>query len=214
MEVMLPTISINPIKQYPVRNDCEGQGYQKSSSEQSSIVKFEQLSTVNIDNCWFPVDLIQARNIILGSSIAQYRGTDFPQPGQFKWPLKFNSYEFTKLDIAPTFSKLNDETKQFVATNKLGESVMWLQSVTPGFFGGATFEIEVLPMQEDDAPLLALRVFGSFDAIEFRKRRHQLCESMLREGHKNLHDVISVFQRRVSGNGWKAVSWRSSIFTQ
>lgn len=212
MEGMLPTI-FNTIKQYPNKNDFAGQEYSESIFDNSSIV--------NIDNDWFTVDLIQATDIILRSSIAQYRDMyaqyrdlDISRPGQFKWPLKYNSYKFTKLDIAPTFSKLNDETNQFVAENKLGESVMWLQSATPGFFSGATFEIEVLPMQEDDSPLLALRIFSSFDTSEFRKRRHQLCESMLREGHKNLYDVISVFQRRVSGNGWKAVSWRSSIFTQ
>lgn len=212
MEGILPTISINTTKQYPIRNDFAGQEYPESTFENSSIV--------NIDNDWFPVDLIEAKNIILRSSttlhssIEQYRDSDISKPRRLEWPLKFSSDKFTKLDIAPSFSKPNDETKQFVSENKLGEAVMWLQSATPGFFSGATFEIEVLPMQEDDSPLLALRIFSSFDAIEFRGRRHQLCESMLQDGHKNLYDVISVFQRRVSGNGWKAVSWRSSIFTQ
>lgn len=149
---------------------------------------------------WFSANLVQAENIILSFSAA------YPMR-RLDWPLELTSFKVTECDLSPILAKFNEETSQFIDAHDLRAGVAWLQAVSPGFFSGATFEIDALPREDGEEGFLALRVFSSFSAEQFRGRRHQLCESMLRAGHRGLYEVLSVFQRRVEPNGWQAFSW-------
>jgi hypothetical protein len=70
--------------------------------------------------------------------------------------------------------------------------IYWLNANTPKFFEGCEFEIT----REGDSCLLALIIYGSFDASEFRRRRQNLCDAMLADNREKLHKIISIFQRR------------------
>jgi hypothetical protein len=79
------------------------------------------------------------------------------------------------------------------------------------FFPGADFEIELLPAEDGEENMLALRIYGSLSASEFRERRHAMCRAMIEADHRRLYEIISMFQRRMRNDGWQAVSWYSSL---
>ncbi len=162
-------------------------------------------SIIEMDDPWsWKGDLVQAKNIT-------QRTIKSFQFGRLEWPLKHARFEFTDFDLAPAFNKLDEETAQFVVDHDLATGVAWLQTVTPRFFGGADFEIDLLPAEDGEGNLLALKVYGAFNSSEFRKRRHRICEEMLAAKHRGLYEVISIFQRRVTSSGWQAFSWYSSL---
>ena len=167
---------------------------------------------LDMDDLWFgKVDLVQAKNIILNFNRVTQRMAKPFQPRRLEWPLRHTLFDLTDFDLAPAFNKLDEETAQFVVEHDLVDGVAWLQATTPRFFDGADFEIELLPADDEEDNLLSLKVYGWFNSSEFRKRRHGMCEAMLLADHRSLYEVISIFQRRVTGSGWQAFSWYSSL---
>lgn len=162
---------------------------------------------LKLDDPWFPtVDLNQAKNIILNSSDVIQGTEGYFRSGRIKWPQEYHFIHLTKTDFAPASNRLTDETSQFVRDHDLIASVMWLQTTTPQFFKSADFEIDLLPTEDDEDNLLGLKVYSTFTASEFRERRHGICEVMLEAGHKDLHRIISIFQRRTQSHGWEIFS--------
>lgn len=152
----------------------------------------------------------ELRSIILNlRSLA--RASMFPLSPEIEWPIATPLLEDTETEISPAFNKLNEEAIEFVEQLSLREGVDWLQVAIPYFFSGADFEIELLPAEEEKENMLAVRVYGSLSASEFRERRHAMCKALREAGHKRLYEVISIFQRRTRNDGWQAVSWYSSL---
>ena len=164
------------------------------------------------DNPWFSEeDLNQLKNTFSSlNRVVHGRGN--PGLSRRSEGLLMNLlFQFTKSEFAPVFNGLEDETAEFVKERGLIESVAWLQTATPRFFGGANFEIDLLPAVDGEDNLLALNVYGAFDAAQFRDRRHRICGAMLEAGHNGLHEVISISQRRTHNSGRQAFSWYSTI---
>lgn len=113
--------------------------------------------------------------------------------------------------VFPAHNILDDDTKGFIENHQLFASIGWLQTAIPDFFPGSDFEIELLPADEEDENLLALRVYCSLSNSVFREKRHAICKAMLDAGHENLFRVISIFQRRMRIDGREAISWYSSL---
>lgn len=117
----------------------------------------------------------------------------------------------TRLGPAPVFLELTEKTRAFVQQRELQQSVAWLKAAAPGYFPGASFDLESVEGEDDSEDALALRVYASFPTTEFSERRHRMCEAMADAGHKQLRDLIGVFQRRIPGRGWQALPWYRSI---
>lgn len=77
--------------------------------------------------------------------------------------------------------------------------VGWLQAAIPRFFGGAAFEIGLMPGEDG---LLSAKVYANLPPQVFRKRRHQMCEAMRAAGRKALYEAVGIFQRRT--DAWKS----------
>jgi len=161
---------------------------------------------------WFrKVDLAQAKNLILNFNVVIQGAPRSSQPQRLEWPLKHALLDLTDFDLAPVLNRLDEETAQFIVDHDLAGGAAWLQSAAPCFFEGADFEVCLLPAEDGETGLLALKVHGAFTSSEFRKRRQRLCRAMLAADHRKLYEAISVFQRRVIGDGWQAFSWYSSL---
>ena len=104
---------------------------------------------------------------------------------------------------------VNEETEEYVEQFSLREGVNWLRRAVPKYFPAADFEIDLLPAEEGEENMLALRVYSSLSASEFREKRHLVCKAMLDADYKNLYNVISIFQRRTRNYGRQALSWYS-----
>jgi hypothetical protein len=76
----------------------------------------------------------------------------------------------------------------------LGQSIIWLNTIVPKHFGDCKFDLEFALGDEDDW-LLNLIIHGTFSVAEFRTRRHAICAEIRNAGHKNLYDIICIFQR-------------------
>ncbi|MBI5723201.1 MAG: hypothetical protein HZA50_04525 [Planctomycetes bacterium] len=148
------------------------------------------------------------RIILYFNSMAQSQHKLFLS-GRLEWLM--DEVQPTDFRLMPPCNKLDEKTVQFVKNHDLSYSVSWLQTATPVFFNGAGFEIDMLPEENEDESLLAIRVFSNFNATEFRDRRHRFCESMLQAGHTRLHELSCIFQRRLDESGWKAFSWYSTL---
>ena len=96
---------------------------------------------------------------------------------------------------------METEATALVRARELQEEVRWLRQAAPEFFSGAEFEIEPLPAEDGEESLLALRVYGSFPAAEFRERAHRLCTAMIEAGQRSLYEAVSIFQRSVPPGG-------------
>ena len=139
----------------------------------------------------------------------------FPSTPEIEWPILAQLLDDTGTEISPACNQLNEETIEFIEERHLREGVDWLQIAIPYFFPGADFEIELLPAEDDgEENMLAVRVYGSLSASEFRRRRHAMCKALIEAGHRRLYEIISIFQRRFHGDGWQAVSWYSSLSTE
>lgn len=119
--------------------------------------------------------------------------------------------ELTGPDPTPALIKLDEETVQFIVERDLTAGVAWLQTAALRFFDGTDFEINLLPTEDGEENLLALKVYGAFSSSEFRGRMHRICEAMLAANHRRLYEFIGIFQRRVTGSGRKAFSRYSSL---
>lgn len=157
------------------------------------------------------VDFVQARNTILNFNTFLRRIGSFEQPERIEWPLNLPPVDRTSFEPALAFSRLDEKTAEFIRDRDLLAGVAWLQMAASHYFDGADFAIELLPAEEAEESLLALKVFGAFDPPSFRQRRRAMCEEMLRAGHKALYEIISVFQRRVLASGRQAFSWYGSL---
>lgn len=113
--------------------------------------------------------------------------------------------------VFPAHKVLDEETRQFIEQRHLHFEMLWLQTVVSDFFPGTDFEIELLPAEDEEEALIALRVYGSLSTSDFRKRRHGICQAMIEAGHERLFEVISIFQRRMHHDGREAISWYSSL---
>ena len=176
--------------------------------------KLEPLSFVlDFDNPWFrQVDLNGARYIMwtnhfIGSTIAYI----MPPSSYITWPIERKFIELTENDIGPTCNEPDEETIEFIKTQNLLESISWLQTTTPRFFPSTDFEIELLPAEDKEEPMLALRIYGAIPVKEFRNKRHAICDAMLEAGHKKLYSIISIFQRRIQNLGRETLSWYSAV---
>ncbi len=167
---------------------------------------------LDMDDPWLcKVDLAEAKNIILNFNAGRQRMAKPFTLRRLEWPLRYALLDLTDLDLAPVFNKLDEETAQFVVEHDLASGVAWVQAAMPRFFDGADFEIELLPADDEEDNLLGLKVYGWFNSSEFRKRRHAMCEAMLLADHRSFYEVISIFQRRVTGSGWQAFSCYSAL---
>ena len=166
---------------------------------------------LKMDNPWLRrINLSEARNIIFSfENIAV--SVEFAESVRLEWPLEIQCAEMTGTDFVPAYNKLNEETAEFVRQRGLRESVDWLRMAMLIFFPAAGFEIDLLPAEDGEENMLALRVYDSLPVSEFRKQRHAMCKVMLETGHEDLYKIISIFQRRMRGNGWQVLSWYSSL---
>jgi hypothetical protein len=161
-------------------------------------------------------NLAEARNIILnhssgGSSALDSLAGMFSVRPEVEWPIVTRLLEVTENEIFPACNKLSEETIEFIEQHRLREGVAWLKIATPDFFPGADFEIELLPAEDGEENMLALRIYGSLSVSEFRERRHAMCRAMIEADHRRLYEIISIFQRRTRNDEWQAVSWYSSL---
>jgi len=193
---------------YPEEVDSDIVGDEKHQEAHAHLSRVRPLS--EMDTPWFiKVDLNQAKNIILSSSDAT-QGT--PKSFlRFKWPYEYRFSHLTDSEFNPAYNRLENETVQFVMDHGLATSVAWLQIATPQFFRCADFEIDLLPAEDNEDNLLGLKVYSNFTALEFRERRHGICEAMLEARHKDLHRIISIFQRRTQSHGREPISLYSTL---
>jgi hypothetical protein len=133
-------------------------------------------------------------NVILSFRNSPYSSIKAFVFDHIEWPLNPCFFELTGHSFSGVFNTLSDETSEFIANLRLQDSIRWLMTVAPDFFPGSNFEIDLLPAEDGENNLLALRVYSSFSAMEFRERRHRICEAMLAAKHTILYDVISIFQ--------------------
>jgi hypothetical protein len=134
--------------------------------------------------------------------------------GQFvrvDWPAKTLLVERTESDFLPTYNNLDEETAEYVQRLRLREGIAWLHTAVPSFFPCADFEISVLPAEDGEDRMLALKIYDALPVAGFHEKRHAICKAMLKAGHKHLYDVISIFQRRVSAGGRQALSWYCKV---
>ena len=129
------------------------------------------------------------------------------------WSRPTAVFQLKKASV-PSRTSLDEETVEFVRQHGLQVGIAWLQEALSDFFPGMDFEIAVLPAEDGEESMLALRIYGSLSALEFRERRHAMCEVMRAAGHNNLYGIISIFQRRSRGSGWQAFSWHSSLLAE
>jgi hypothetical protein len=157
-------------------------------------------------------DMNDIRDSILRFANVQQQGP-ITTPA-IRWPSRAFAYQYTSLDPRVDFGRLTEEAKDYIAQQNLLESALWLQVAAPAFFNGAVFEIDLLPADPGESDVLALRVYGSFDASDFRDLRHDLCRAMIEAGHSRLHSIISIFQRRVHNGGWQGLPLYGALSAQ
>ena len=131
---------------------------------------------------------------------------------QIEWPSETNLVRSTEIDFSAAFNVIDDETEAYIQRLQLRDAVAWLQDRVLAFFPGTEYEIGVLPAEDGEDAMLALRVYGAMSAAEFREKRHAICQAMLDAGHRGLYEVISIFQRRTQASGWQVLSYYSAVF--
>lgn len=124
---------------------------------------------------------------------------------------KGNFFKTTENFLFPVHNILDEDTKNFIKQHHLYAEISWLQTVIFDFFPDTDFEIELLPAEDEEETLLALRIYGSLSTSDFRNKRHAICQDMIKAGHEKLFKVISIFQRRMHTDGRKAFSYYSSL---
>ena len=130
---------------------------------------------------------------------------------QIEWPSEVNLVGSTEIDFSASLNVLDDDTEAYIQRLQLRDAVAWLQATVPAFFPGTEYEIGVLPAEDGEDAMLALRVYGAMPAAEFREQRHAICQAMLDAGHRGLYDVISVFQRRTQASGRQVFSYYRAL---
>jgi hypothetical protein len=74
-------------------------------------------------------------------------------------------------------------------------SIAWLKTIIPKYFGNSQFRIEPLAGEDGKDEMLGLIIYGSFPIMEFRNKRHAICKEIEDSGHQKLYKVLSIFQR-------------------
>lgn len=161
--------------------ECYCEDISQDESDASSLNEGGETQTQK----WQPEDLIKKIECFKRDS-----KTSFADPDNL-----------TTIHFSPFFYPYAEDIKVFMANNDLQESVTWLREAASVFFTDSDFEIELLPSEDDESNSIALKVYGAFPVREFRKLRHLICEAMLNANHKPLYEIISIFQRRLRGNG-------------
>ncbi|MBW2130397.1 MAG: hypothetical protein JRH13_13645 [Deltaproteobacteria bacterium] len=148
----------------------------------------EGLQTGNISNpliLWLEADewgqrenWSELRHILLDLySVAKTEKSFLDPEPEIDWSIVARILKDTGTEVSPAFNELNEETIEFVKRHSLQEGINWLQTAIPMFFFGADFEIELLPSEEEDEELLAVRIYGSLSASRFRELRHAMCKA-------------------------------------
>jgi len=132
---------------------------------------------------------------------------------QIEWPNESNLLRSTEIDFSASLNVLDDETEAYIQRLQLTDAVAWLQERVLAFFPGTEYEIGVLPAEDGEDALLALRVYGAMAAAEFREKRHAISQAMLDAGHRGLYEVISIFQRRTQTSGLQVLSYYCAVLT-
>jgi len=135
-----------------------------------------------------------------------------PFPVQIEWPSEINLARSTEIDFSAALNALDDETEAYIQRLQLRDAVAWLQATVPAFFPGTEYEIGVLPADDGEEAMLAVRVYGAMSAVAFREKRHAICQAMLDAGHRGLYGVVSIFQRRTQASGRQVLSYYSAVF--
>lgn len=131
---------------------------------------------------------------------------------QIEWPSETDLVRSTEIDFPAALNVIDDETEAYIQRLQLRDAVAWLQDRVLAFFPGTEYEIGVLPAEDGEDALLAVRVYGAMSAAEFREKRHAICQAMLDAGHRGLYEVISIFQRRMQASGRQVFSYYSAVF--
>lgn len=129
-----------------------------------------------------------------------------------EWPNGVDLVKGTATDFVAAFSVLDAETQAYVQRLQFGNAIAWLRVAVSKVFPGNEYEISVLPADDGEEAMLAVRVYGAMPAAEFREKRHALCQAMLNAGHRGLYEVVSIFQRRARSSGLQVLSYYSAVF--
>lgn len=191
----------------PNRNELLSGVFQIADSNQGVVkkvvVELDKISFGKID--WNQViDLTRNAN-----EVNPYSNIHLPLQSQELYSNP--SWYLTHSDLVPIINRFDSETEQFITEHELSSSIVWLEMMASDIFDRADIEIKLLPVDDGEESLLALKVYGDFSFSEFRERRHQICELMLSDNHNDLYDSISIFQRRVKGSGRKVFSCYSQL---
>ena len=159
------------------------------------------------------VNLANAIQIVRRSAEATLPRGDVLFLKQIEWPSTTDLVRRTEIDFSVALNVLDDETEVYIQRLELRNAVAWLQSSVSAFFPGTEYEIGVLPAEDGEDAMLALRVYGAMSAPDFREKRHAICRAMLDAGHRGLYDVISIFQRRTQTSGRQVFSYYCAVLT-
>lgn len=130
-----------------------------------------------------------------------------------EWPSSTEPISQKELDAVSNLKKLDQDTIEFIGNKNLWEAITWLQKSMNRFFPDYEYEIELMPRDIEEDNMIGLRIFGSLSSTEFRDRRHKICEEMLKADHKDLYDIIGIFQRRIKENGLPKFSYFCPVST-
>jgi len=197
-------------------NEFEVDSSRIDSSEVSTMSKDYDSHTLRWEiekACAKWVDIDELSNIILCFRNAHRYSGSFVFD-RIDWSYNLYISKITTSSVSSISHPISDETNEFLKNQSLQSSITWLMMVASHFFPGANFEIDLLPDEDEENPILALRVYSSFDSNEFRERRHKICQAMLSARHNRLYDVLSIFQRGINRSGWQAFSYISKFFTE
>ncbi len=156
------------------------------------------------------------RKMLTRDSFTVVRGKELTEIDYLKfldyWNLSSRDREFIELSNYQTkseanpdvFKKMDDATTRFIEKKEFVQSIEWIHRKAPHFFKDSLFDIKFMPGHDDeDAPILDLRVYSACSLLEFRKQMHAFFEQMLSDDHHNLYDVLSVTHWRRQYHGWQ-----------
>jgi hypothetical protein len=202
----------NALPEIQYAGRIRGEGLQEFSADSGTTLYRAELGNELRLEVTGKVDLAEAMGLVL--AFWQPKSYELHKPPArllVEWPAENSWHGFSDRTYVHVVAIVDDNVVEFIAGNRLTNSIIWLQTVAPIIFESADFEIDVLPAEEAEQPLLALRVYASYSVSQFRTRRHRLCEAMLAAGHRDLYDVISVFQRREQTHEWQVLSYYSTL---
>ena len=122
--------------------------------------------------------------------------------------------QLTEMDFTPVFGGIDKDVITFAEDKGLTQSLIWLHMEIPHFFPDSEFEFGVIPGEEGEDPMLAVKIYGNLRTMEFRTHRDAMCEAMLEAGHEDLYQVVSIFQRRAQRSEWQGFPWYRAVLAE